>query len=67
MVDLLGRAGRLGEARDLMQELAGPPVSVLHSLLGACRCHLDSNLGEEMAMKLIDIEPKKSSSTGGFV
>lgn len=58
VVDLLGRAGRLGEARDLVQELAEPPASVFDSLLGACRCYLDSNLGEEMAMKLIDIEPK---------
>ncbi|KAK7309755.1 hypothetical protein RJT34_06738 [Clitoria ternatea] len=58
MVDLLGRSGRLGEARDLMQELVEPPASVFASLLGACRCYLDSNLGEEMTMKLLDIEPE---------
>ncbi|XP_027360365.1 pentatricopeptide repeat-containing protein At2g02750 [Abrus precatorius] len=58
MVDLLGRSGRLGEARDLVQELAEPPASVFASLLGACRGYLDSNLGEEVAMKLLDIEPE---------
>lgn len=58
MVDLLGRSGRLSEAQDLVQELAEPPASVFASLLGACRCYLDSSLGEEMAMKLLDIEPE---------
>ncbi|XP_061338785.1 pentatricopeptide repeat-containing protein At2g02750 [Gastrolobium bilobum] len=58
MVDLLGRSGRLGEARDLVQELLEPPASVFASLLGACRCYLDSNLGEEMVMKLLDIDPE---------
>jgi pentatricopeptide repeat protein len=58
VVDLLGRSGRLGEARDLVQELAEPPASVFDSLLGACRCYLDSNIGEEMAMKLLDMEPE---------
>ncbi|MCH96952.1 pentatricopeptide repeat-containing protein, partial [Trifolium medium] len=58
VVDLLGRSGRLGEARDLVQELEEPPASVFDSLLGACRCYLDSNLGEEMAMKLLDMEPE---------
>ena len=58
IVDLLGRSGRLSEAQDLMEELAEPPASVFASLLGACRCYLDSNLGEEMAKKLLDIEPE---------
>ncbi|XP_047172864.1 pentatricopeptide repeat-containing protein At2g02750 [Vigna umbellata] len=58
IVDLLGRFGKLGEARGLVQELAEPPASVLASLLGACRCYLDSSLGEEMAMRLLDIEPE---------
>ncbi|CAL5188707.1 unnamed protein product [Lathyrus oleraceus] len=58
VVDLLGRSGRLGEARELVQELAEPPTSVFDSLLGACRSYLDSNLGEEMAKKLLDMEPE---------
>ncbi|KAK7307132.1 hypothetical protein VNO77_39932 [Canavalia gladiata] len=58
MVDLLCRSGQLGEARNLVQELAEPPPSVFATLLGACSNYLDSNLGEEMAMKLLDIEPE---------
>ncbi|OIW20959.1 hypothetical protein TanjilG_26671 [Lupinus angustifolius] len=58
MVDLLGRSGCLDEARDLVQELVEPPASVYASLLGACKSYLDSNLGEEMAMKLLGIEPE---------
>ncbi|TKY69714.1 Pentatricopeptide repeat-containing protein [Spatholobus suberectus] len=58
MVDLLGRSGWLGEAQDLVQELEEPSASAFASLLGASRCYLDSNLGEEMAKKLLDIEPE---------
>ncbi|CAJ1931725.1 unnamed protein product [Sphenostylis stenocarpa] len=58
IVDLLGRFGQLGEAQGLVKELAEPPASVLASLLGACRCYLYSNLGEEIAMKILDIEPE---------
>ncbi|XP_010256611.1 PREDICTED: pentatricopeptide repeat-containing protein At2g02750 [Nelumbo nucifera] len=57
MVDLLGRAGRLNEARDLIQEIPEPSVSVFASLLGACTCNLDANLGEEMAEKLSESDP----------
>ncbi|KAF3966054.1 hypothetical protein CMV_009811 [Castanea mollissima] len=58
MVDLLGRSGRLGEAQELIQELSQPPASVFASLLGACKYHLDSEVGEEMAMKLAELEPE---------
>lgn len=58
MVDLLGRSGKLDEARELIRELPEPTVSVFHSLLGASWCHLNSDLGEEMAMKLLEMEPE---------
>lgn len=61
VVDLLGRPDRLGEAQKLVQELEEPPASVFDSLLGACRSYLDSNLGEEMGKKLLDMEPKKTA------
>ncbi|KAJ4961636.1 hypothetical protein NE237_021546 [Protea cynaroides] len=57
MVDLLGRAGRLNEAKDLIQEMPEPSPSVFASLLGAAACHSDSKLGEEMAVKLSKLEP----------
>ncbi|XP_054823559.1 pentatricopeptide repeat-containing protein At2g02750 [Prosopis cineraria] len=58
VVDLLGRCGRLDEARDLVEELKEPSSSVYSSLLGACRSYLNCNLGKEMAMKLLDLEPE---------
>lgn len=56
VIDLLSRSGRLHKARQLIQELAEPSVSVFYSLLGACMCHLNSDLGEEMAMKLSELD-----------
>ncbi|ONI30726.1 hypothetical protein PRUPE_1G269600 [Prunus persica] len=58
MIDLLGRTGRLDEARELIQELSEPSGAVLASLLGACESHLDSQLGKEMAIKLSELEPE---------
>ncbi|KAJ7953768.1 Pentatricopeptide repeat-containing protein [Quillaja saponaria] len=58
VVDLLGRFGRLAEARNLVQELVEPSASIFASLLGACKAHLDPDLGEEMALMLLDLEPK---------
>ncbi|KDP21219.1 hypothetical protein JCGZ_21690 [Jatropha curcas] len=57
MVDMLGRFGKLDEARKIIEEMLEPPSSVFASLLGACRHHLHSELGEEMAMKLSELEP----------
>ena len=38
IVDMLGRAGRLEDAEELMQQIpSGPSVWALQSLLGACR------------------------------
>ncbi|KAI9126361.1 hypothetical protein K1719_002782 [Acacia pycnantha] len=58
IVDLLGRCGRLDEARDLVEELAEPSSSVYASLLGACKSYLNCNIGKEMAMKLLELEPE---------
>ncbi|GLU17128.1 hypothetical protein SLE2022_335220 [Rubroshorea leprosula] len=61
MIDLLSRSGRLYEARELIQEMPDPPSSVFSSLLGACRSDLNSELGEEMAVKLSELEPENPS------
>ncbi|KAK9935197.1 hypothetical protein M0R45_022308 [Rubus argutus] len=58
MVDLLGRSGRLDEARELTQELSEPSGSVFASLLSACECHLNLQLGKDMAIKLSELEPE---------
>ncbi|XP_058110739.1 pentatricopeptide repeat-containing protein At2g02750 [Magnolia sinica] len=57
MVDLLGRAGKLKEARVLIEEIPKPTASVFASLLGACKCHSDAELGEEMAERLWELDP----------
>ena len=58
MIDILGRAGQLGKARKLLEELPEPSMSSLASLLGACSLHKDSKLGEEMASRILELEPK---------
>ncbi|XP_058078441.1 pentatricopeptide repeat-containing protein At1g71420 [Magnolia sinica] len=61
MVDMLGRVGRLTEAEDLINQMPMPPDSVVWSaLLGACRKHSETIMGERAARKLIELEPKKS-------
>ncbi|KAI3865309.1 hypothetical protein MKX03_037287 [Papaver bracteatum] len=57
MVDLLGRDGRLDEAWNLIQEISEPSSSVYASLLGACRLHLNADLGEEIVVRLLELEP----------
>lgn len=58
MVDLLGRAGRLYEAKRLMESMPMKPTpSVLGALLGACRKYGDLKMGREVAEKLFEMEP----------
>ncbi|WCJ32484.1 Pentatricopeptide repeat (PPR) superfamily protein [Euphorbia peplus] len=58
LVDILGRSGRLDEARRLIAEMPEHPPSIFASLLGACGQHFNSELAEEMAMKLSELEPE---------
>ncbi|TYJ46781.1 hypothetical protein E1A91_A02G142200v1 [Gossypium mustelinum] len=49
LVDLLGRAGRLKEAFDLIKRMPIKPNDVVWgALLGACRIHLDTNMVEQV-------------------
>ncbi|XP_020261400.1 pentatricopeptide repeat-containing protein At3g62890-like [Asparagus officinalis] len=62
MVDLLGRAGLLEEAQEMVKEMPMEPnVIVWGSLLAACKVHKNSELGEEAAQELLRLEP---SNTG---
>lgn len=59
MVDLLGRAGHLKEADDLIQRMPMEPhAGVLGALLGACRLHGDIELGALIAKRLFEVEPQ---------
>ncbi|KAF3647691.1 Pentatricopeptide repeat-containing protein [Capsicum annuum] len=61
MVDLLGKAGRLPEAKDLIESMPMPPDSVVWgSLLAACKIHKEIELGKYVAEKLLEIDPTNS-------
>ncbi|CAK9166149.1 unnamed protein product [Ilex paraguariensis] len=58
MVDLLGRAGFLNKAYDLIQKMkVRPDFVVWGSLLAACRTHKNVELGEISARKLFELDP----------
>lgn len=58
MVDLLGRAGKLQEAYDLIHSMPMKPDSVIWgALLGACSFHGNVEFAEEAAESLIQLEP----------
>ncbi|KAK9271618.1 hypothetical protein L1049_001981 [Liquidambar formosana] len=59
MVDLLGRAGYLNDAYDLIKGMkVRPDFVVWGALLGACRIHKNVELGEISAKKLFELDPK---------
>lgn len=58
MVDLLGRAGRLQEAYDLIKTMPIEPDSaVWGALLGACGFHKNAEIAEKAAEFLFQLEP----------
>ncbi|KAK2997871.1 hypothetical protein RJ639_025068 [Escallonia herrerae] len=65
MVDLLGRADRLEEAYELIEQMPfRPNHAVWGALLGACVIHENVELGEVAARWLFEIEP---NNTGNYV
>lgn len=53
MVDLLGRAGQLGEAYAVIKGMTvEPDIVIWRALLSACRIHKNSELGEVALMKM---------------
>ncbi|KAK2634657.1 hypothetical protein Ddye_029449 [Dipteronia dyeriana] len=58
MVDLLGRAGRLDDAKKFIETMPIKPDStVLGALLGACANHGNLEMGREFAERLFELEP----------
>ncbi|CAL8998239.1 unnamed protein product [Prunus brigantina] len=58
MVDMLGRAGFLDEAVQLIEKMTVPPDPVLWAtLLGACKIHGSIELGEKIGKKLLKLDP----------
>ncbi|KAJ6737776.1 hypothetical protein OIU85_019798 [Salix viminalis] len=61
VVDLLGRAGLLGEAEEVIYSMPmEPSAAVWGALLGACRKHGDVELGERVGKILLELEPQNS-------
>ncbi|KAF8379305.1 hypothetical protein HHK36_028738 [Tetracentron sinense] len=63
MVDILGRAGHLEEARNFIEVMPIEPNDVVwRTLLSACMNHDKFNIGEPVAKHLIELDSCKSSS-----
>lgn len=59
-VDLFGRAGRLKEAKALVEDMPfQPDAMVWKTLLGACRMCGDIKLATEVANRLLSLEPEE--------
>ncbi|XP_024925986.3 pentatricopeptide repeat-containing protein At4g16835, mitochondrial [Ziziphus jujuba] len=62
MVDLLGRAGRLVEAVDLIKKMPFEPhLAIFGTLLGACRIHKNLEVAEYAAKNLLNLDPKNAA------
>ncbi|XP_010254277.1 PREDICTED: putative pentatricopeptide repeat-containing protein At3g15930 [Nelumbo nucifera] len=62
MVDLLGRAGHLIEAQELIKNMPMKPNSIVWgALLGACRVHKDAELAEIAVKHLLELEPENGA------
>lgn len=61
MIDLLGRAGCLDEAQNLMRNMPfEPDAATWGALLGASRIHGNTELGEKAAKIIFEMEPDNS-------
>lgn len=63
MVDLLGRAGRLDEAEDFINNLpAQPTVAIWMALLGSGRLHGDVATAKRAAEKVLELDPNHDAA-----
>jgi pentatricopeptide repeat protein len=63
LVDILGRAGRIAEAEELIKSMPmAPDQFVLGGLLGACRIHGNLEAAERAAKQLLEIDPYHSGT-----
>ncbi|KAJ4715812.1 Pentatricopeptide repeat-containing protein [Melia azedarach] len=59
MIDLLGRAGKLDEAMQLIQEMPYEPDAVAwRALLGACKVHKNTELAIYAAKQVLNLDPQ---------
>ncbi|KAL3525726.1 hypothetical protein ACH5RR_014098 [Cinchona calisaya] len=63
VIDLLSRAGRFGEAEDIISNMTMKPDKfVWASLLGGCRIHGNLDLAKQAAEALFEIEPENAAT-----
>lgn len=63
LADTLGRAGELDEAYSFISKMQiKPTASVWSTLLRACRVHKNTMLAEEVAKKIMELEPRSIGS-----
>eukprot|EP00249_Psilotum_nudum_P015210 c25216_g11_i1 orf=2-868(+) len=62
MVDLLGRAGLLDEAEDMINNMPAQPNAIIWmALLGACQIHCDVERGERAAEHAFFLDPENAA------
>jgi pentatricopeptide repeat protein len=62
MVDLLGRAGRLQEAENMVMAVpCKPQVAAWMALLGACRIRGNVEMAERVAKRILEMEPNNAA------
>lgn len=58
MVDLLGRAGLLAEAKEVIEGMPmDADAAVWGALLGACKIHSNADMGEQIGQQVIELDP----------
>ncbi|KAK7392607.1 hypothetical protein VNO78_21050 [Psophocarpus tetragonolobus] len=58
MVDLLGRAGLLDQAKSFIEEMpVEPPVVIWSALLGASKMHKNTEMGAYAAQRVFELDP----------
>ncbi|KAL0464751.1 UNVERIFIED_CONTAM: Pentatricopeptide repeat-containing protein [Sesamum latifolium] len=61
MIDLLGRAGKIQEAEELLNQMeVVPDAAVWKALLAACRIHGNIDLAKKAATALFELDPQDS-------
>ncbi|XP_022717499.1 pentatricopeptide repeat-containing protein At1g71490-like isoform X1 [Durio zibethinus] len=61
MIDLYGRAGLLNKAKEIITRMPYKPSAAMWAtLLGACRIHGNTDIGEWAAEKLLELRPENS-------
>lgn len=63
VIDMLGRAGQLEEALNLIDDMpVEADTRIWSSLLSSCRNYNDLDMGQKIAEKLLELEPEKAEN-----